>query len=149
MNPAFPMELSCKSEYALLALMDLASHYSRGEPVQIRKIATDKNIPDRYLEQLLAILRRAGLVRAQRGAKGGYLLARAARQISLFEIVNCLEGFDKTDPKPQNSLLEGIVIDELWQEVNQAAQAVLRCYTLQDLIDRTQAKRELDLMYYI
>jgi Rrf2 family transcriptional regulator, cysteine metabolism repressor len=143
------MELSCKSEYALLALLDLASHYSLGEPVQIRKIAADKNIPDRYLEQLLAILRRAGLVRAQRGAKGGYILAREARQISLFEIISCLEGFEKQEPKRQDSLLETVVIDELWQEVNQAAQSVLRCYTLQDLVDRTQAKRELDLMYYI
>jgi Rrf2 family protein len=143
------MELSCKSEYALLALLDLASHYSRGEPVQIRKIAADKNIPDRYLEQLLAILRRAGFVKAVRGAKGGYILARSARQISLFEIVSCLEGFEKQEPKCQDSMLETLVIDELWQEVNQAAQSVLRGYTLQDLIDRTQAKRELDLMYYI
>lgn len=143
------MELSCKSEYALLALLDLASHYSRGEPVQIRKIAADKNIPDRYLEQLLAILRREGLVRAQRGAKGGYLLAREPRQILLFDILSCLEGFEKQEAKPQEKPLEAIVIDELWQEVNQAAQAVLKCYTLQDLIDRSQAKRELDLMYYI
>jgi Rrf2 family protein len=143
------MELSSKSEYALLALLELASRYQLGEPVQIRKIASEKNIPDRYLEQLLAILRRAGLVRAQRGAKGGYLLAREPRQISLFEIVNCLEGFEMSESKRPDRALEAIVIDELWQEVNQAAQMVLRGYTLQDLSDRTHAKRELDLMYYI
>ena len=142
------MELSCKSEYALLALLALATHYQSGEPIQIRKIASEKNIPDRYLEQLLAILRRAGLVRALRGAKGGYILVKDPRQISLFEILSCLDGIEKQDPKCQNTL-ESVVIDELWQEANQAAQAVLERYSLQDLSDRTQAKRNLNLMYYI
>ena len=54
------MELSCKSEYALLALLELARHYDQGEPIQIRQISAQQHIPDRYLEQLLAILRRAG-----------------------------------------------------------------------------------------
>jgi Rrf2 family protein len=143
------MELSCKSEYALLALLELTVHYQSGEPIQIRKIASEKNIPDRYLEQLLAILRRAGLVRALRGAKGGYILVKDPRQISLFEILSCLDGIEQQDPKCQNTLLESVVIDELWQEANQAAQAVLERYSLQDLSDRTQAKRELNLMYYI
>ena len=48
------MEISCKSEYALLALLELAGHYDGGEPLQIRQIAAEQNIPDRYLEQLLA-----------------------------------------------------------------------------------------------
>ena len=56
------MELSCKSEYAILALLELASHYQKGEPLQIRQIAAQQNIPDRYLEQLLATLRRGRLV---------------------------------------------------------------------------------------
>ena len=82
-----PVELSCKSEYALLALIELATHYSSGEPLQIRQIAAQQNIPDRYLEQLLATLRRYGLVRSQRGAKGGYLLAREPWKITLLEVV--------------------------------------------------------------
>ncbi len=143
------MELSCKSEYALLALLELAVHYQSGEPIQIRKIASEKNIPDRYLEQLLAILRRAGLVRALRGAKGGYILVKDPRQISLFEILSSLDGTEQQEPQCENTLLESVVIGELWQEANQAAQAVLKRYSLQDLSDRTQAKRELNLMYYI
>jgi Rrf2 family protein len=59
------VELSCKSEYAILALLELAAQYAIGEPLQIRQIATQQQIPDRYLEQLLATLRRAGLVRSQ------------------------------------------------------------------------------------
>ena len=142
------MELSCKSEYALLALLELALHYDQGEPIQIRQISAQQNIPDRYLEQLLATLRRAGLVRSQRGAKGGYLLVREPRKISLYEVVNCLEGFESQTQTP-NQTIEATVVDELWTEACQSAQSVLKRYTLQDLCDRTRAKRQLDLMYYI
>jgi Rrf2 family protein len=142
------VELSCKSEYALLALLELATHYDRGEPIQIRQISTQQHIPDRYLEQLLAILRRAGLVRSQRGAKGGYLLAKEPKKISLYEVVSCLEGFD-AQAQTDDPTIEATVVDELWQEACQSAHAVLQHYSLQDLCDRTKAKRQLDLMYYI
>src|SRR5689334_17765944 len=89
-----PVELSCKSEYALLALLEMATHYESGEPMQIRQIAAQQNIPDRYLEQLLATLRRAGIVKSQRGSKGGYLLSREPWKITLLQILECLEGLD-------------------------------------------------------
>lgn len=142
------MELSCKSEYALLALLELALHHDQGEPIQIRQISAQQNIPDRYLEQLLAILRRAGLVRSQRGAKGGYLLAREPKKISLYEVVSCLEGF-KSQTQTPDQTIESTVVDELWMEACQSAHSVLQGYTLQDLCDRTRAKKQLDLMYYI
>lgn len=148
------MELSCKSEYALLALLELAACYSRGEPLQIRQISAQQNIPDRYLEQLLATLRRGGLVKSQRGAKGGYLLAREPWKISLFDILSCLEGLEprSSDHDSDNTpakTLESTVIGEIWQEAYQAANAVLQRYTLQDLCDRRDARQQLDLMYYI
>ena len=142
------MELSCKSEYALLALLELALHHDQGEPIQIRQISAQQNIPDRYLEQLLAILRRAGLVRSQRGAKGGYLLVREPKKISLYEVVSCLEGFESQTQTPDQTI-ESTVVDELWTEARQSAHSVLQRYTLQDLCDRTRAKKQLDLMYYI
>ena len=89
------MELSCKSEYAILALIELAVKYQLAEPLQIKQIATKQNIPDRYLEQLLATLRRGGLVKSQRGSKGGYFLTREPRKITVFEVLVCLEGLDK------------------------------------------------------
>lgn len=148
------MEISCKSEYALLALLELAAIYNSGEPLQIRQISAQQNIPDRYLEQLLATLRRGGIIRSQRGAKGGYLLAREPWKITLFEVVACLEGFDvqmaEPDPSAKSTkTLEGAVICEIWHEANQAANAVLQKYTLQDLSDRRDSRRQLDLMYYI
>lgn len=142
------MELSCKSEYALLALLELALHHDQGEPIQIRQISAQQNIPDRYLEQLLAILRRAGIVRSQRGAKGGYLLVREPKKISLYEVVSCLEGFESQTQTPDQTI-ESTVVDELWTEARQSAHSVLQRYTLQDLCDRTRAKKQLDLMYYI
>ncbi|WP_008307714.1 RrF2 family transcriptional regulator [Leptolyngbya sp. PCC 6406] len=144
------MELSCKSEYALLALVELGLHHTSNEPMQIRQIAVQQNIPDRYLEQLLATLRRAGLVRSQRGARGGYLLARLPWQITLYDVVRCIEGLDaQGEPQDCPQTSEAVVITEVWQEVRQAAESVLQKYTLQDLLDRRNAKQQVDIMYYI
>ncbi|MBW4649556.1 MAG: Rrf2 family transcriptional regulator [Kastovskya adunca ATA6-11-RM4] len=145
------MELSCKTEYALLALLELTGHYNDGEPLQIRQIAAQQNIPDRYLEQLLATLRRGGLVRSQRGAKGGYLLTREPWKITLLDVISCLEGSDakasksETDPKT----VESAVVVEIWQEIHDRANDVLRGYTLQDLSEKRDSRRQLDIMYYI
>ncbi|MBL1177566.1 RrF2 family transcriptional regulator [Pantanalinema sp. GBBB05] len=145
------MELSCKNEYALLALIELTAHYQSGEPLQIRQISALQKIPDRYLEQVLATLRRSGLVRSQRGARGGYVLAREPWKISLLEVMNSLDGADaeigESDSPPKN--VENAVIVEIWQEANQAAKTVLQRYTLKDLCDKRDARRQLDIMYYI
>ena len=145
------MELSCKNEYALLALIELAAHYAHGEPQQIRQISAQQNIPDRYLEQLLASMRRGGLVRSQRGAKGGYILAREPRKINLLEVISCLEGADadEIEPDAEPKIAETAVIYEIWNEANLAAKAVLQQYTLQDLCEKRDARRQLDIMYYI
>lgn len=145
------MELSCKNEYAILALIELAVNYSTGDPLQIRQISAQQQIPDRYLEQLLATLRRCGLVRSQRGAKGGYVLAREPWKINLLEVMTCLEGADAQpddEDDPARSV-EGAVILEVWKEAYQAANAVLQRYTLQHLCEKRDARRQLDIMYYI
>jgi Rrf2 family transcriptional regulator, cysteine metabolism repressor len=126
------VELSCKSEYALLALIELSVHYGQGEPLRICQIAAEQNIPDRYLEQLLATLRRSGFVKSQRGAKGGYLLTREPWKVTLLDVVSCIEGFEAKA-----------------KEVRHAAEATLEKYTLQDLVDKRNAHQQVDLMYYI
>ena len=145
------MQLSCKSEYALLALLELATQYQSGEPLQIRQIAAQQNIPDRYLEQLLATLRRGGIVKSQRGAKGGYILAREPWKITLLDVLTCLEGLearsceDEATPKTVDSA----VVQEIWQEAVKSANLVLQKYTLQALCEQRSARRQIDLMYYI
>nr|WP_255427194.1 Rrf2 family transcriptional regulator [Sphaerospermopsis sp. LEGE 00249] len=145
------VELSCKSEYAILALLEMATHYESGEPMQIRQIAAQQDIPDRYLEQLLATLRRGGIVKSQRGSKGGYLLAREPWKISVFDILECLEGLDiKTGEDDNNpKSVDSAIVEEIWQEARQAANAVLQKYSLQDLCERRDSRRQLDIMYYI
>jgi Rrf2 family transcriptional regulator, cysteine metabolism repressor len=145
-----PVEFSCKSEYALLSLMVLVDHYPEGEPVQIRQIAAQQNIPSRYLEQLLSSLRRSGLVRSQRGAKGGYLLARGPWQITLLEVINCIEGRDITVPIDEpTETTERAVIREVWQRAYARMSEVFRDATLQELCDRRDTQQHSQLMYYI
>lgn len=145
------VELSCKSEYALLALLELASCYRVGEPLQIRQISARQSIPDRYLEQLLATLRRGGLVRSQRGAKGGYVLARDPAKIALLEVIECIEGFNPVEDngKAQSKTIECEVVRGAWQKVREAANAVLQQCTLQDLKDQRDSQQQIDIMYYI
>ena len=145
------MEISCKSEYALLALLELATHYNAAEPLQIRQIAAQQNIPDRYLEQLLAALRRGGLVRSQRGAKGGYILAREPWKITILEVLSCLEGLDAqpSEDEVNSKTIESSVVQKIWQEARQAANLVLQNYTLQALCEQRDARRQMDIMYYI
>jgi len=149
------VELSCKSEYAILALIEMATYYESGEPMQLRQIATTQNIPDRYLEQVVATLRRGGIVKSQRGAKGGYLLAREPWKITVFEILECLEGLDiqvknlSHEEEVNPKTIDGFAISEIWQEATQAANSVLHKYSLQDLCDQRDQRRQIDIMYYI
>ncbi len=136
-------------DYTLRALLELADNYSQGEPLQGRQIAASQNVPERYLEQLLATLRRAGLVRSQRGARGGYLLARDPQEISLLEVLDSLQGLDSQGETSPQLTLEGLVIREVWQEVSQVLRECLAGHTLQQLADRRDSRRHLAIMYYI
>ena len=85
------MRLTAKSEYGLLAVIDLAVSYGEG-PVSAREIAERREIPARFLEQLFVALRRGGVVSAVRGARGGFVLTREPSEISVLEVVEALEG---------------------------------------------------------
>lgn len=85
------MRLSRKSEYACLALIDLASNYGEGF-VKTRQLAERQNIPREFLVQILFQLRNAGYVKSARGASGGYSLAKPPRKISVAEIVRLMDG---------------------------------------------------------
>lgn len=152
------MELSCKCEYALLALLALTQHYSsqlpsEGQVLQIKEIAAQQSIPDRYLEQLLATLRRQGLVKSQRGAKGGYLLARAPWQITVLDVMQAIEGEDVLSssrrdgdgpPTPEQETLWA-----MWQDVQALVIAQLQKTSLQDLYDQQAERSRGAIMYYI
>jgi len=85
------MKLTRKGEYALLALIDLVEHLGDGH-VSSKDISVRKNIPRKYLEQILLILRRGGYALSARGAEGGYRLAKDPEKITLAEILRLIEG---------------------------------------------------------
>ncbi len=85
------LTISAKGVYGLTAVSELGVNYNRG-PIQIRDIAEAHGIPRHYLEQLLVILKKAGLVESFRGSQGGYALARNPGRIRVSEILTCLEG---------------------------------------------------------
>lgn len=145
------MELLSKFEYTLIALLELADQYKEGELLQIQQIAYQKNIPARYLEQLLATLRRGRLIKSVRGAKGGYFLARDPQKITLLDVLICLEGLDKTASVKNNThqTPESQAIQDIMQEVSGAANSVWQKYTLQDLCERRKARQQTQHMYYI
>lgn len=83
--------MSTRSEYACLALIDIAEN-QKGGHVKIEGMSKRKNIPRKYLEQILLILNRGGYLQSKRGAEGGYKLAKAPKQISLAEIIRLMDG---------------------------------------------------------
>src|SRR6201997_996249 len=85
------MHNSVKGEYALQAILDLASQRA-GEPIRIAEIAQRQKIPQKFLELILASLKQGGFVESRRGAEGGYLLARPAESLTVGEVVRFVEG---------------------------------------------------------
>jgi Rrf2 family protein len=143
------VELSSRAEYALLALLEMASSYQQKKPLTVAEITAKQAIPDRYLEQILSSLRRNGIIQSQRGAKGGYLLSREPWQITLLEIIAVAEGERSESTASAASTVEKKLIDEVWQQAKTACQAVLDHYTLADLCQRRDAYVQVNPMYYI
>src|SRR3954469_17110792 len=86
------MNLSAKTEYACLAMLQLAAAYPNGDPLQIRRIADVHGIPSRFLVQILLQLKGADLVVSTRGAAGGYKLARPPEKITLGQVMAVIDG---------------------------------------------------------
>ncbi len=85
------MRLSTRGHYGLKAMFDLAQHYGSG-PISLKTVAERQNLSDHYLEQLMAMLKKSGLVKSMRGAQGGYVLAREPSEIKVGDVIRALEG---------------------------------------------------------
>jgi Rrf2 family protein len=143
------LDLSAKVEYALLALLELANHYADKTPTTMSDISAKHPIPERYLEQILSSLRRAGVLQSQRGSKGGFILAREPRQLTLLEVVIMLDGEQKEKESTSEDNLEKSLVREIWQQADVAAQTILSQYTIQDLCEEREARLQKSQMYYI
>lgn len=147
------MKLSTRSRYGLRAMLVLAIDPS-DEPIMTKEIAEKQNLPATYLEQLMLTLRKAGLVVATRGAKGGYVLAKSANLITLAQIIEALEGpIDIADcADVPNCVLDpnGCALKNVFERANKALYEVFNQISLQDLADNQQlTDAQTSSMYYI
>ena len=129
------ISITSKSPYAVRALAELARTGGPG-PVPIGELARRRDIPVQFLEQLFAVMRRAGILRSQRGVKGGYSFARDPSDITILEIVELLDG-------PVGGGAESI-----FAEAAAAARAVLAKATIADVVERENREAGAT-MYYI
>jgi Rrf2 family protein len=129
------ISISSKSPYAVLALAELARDTGQG-PVPIGELARKREVPVQFLEQLFAVLRRAGIISSQRGVKGGYRFAREPASVSVLEIVELLDG-------PLGRDAQGVFADAA-----EAARKVLMQTTIADVLEREMRESGAS-MYHI
>ncbi|UQD52855.1 transcriptional regulator [Bacillus methanolicus] len=139
------MKISTKGRYGLTIMIELAKRHGEG-PISLKSIAQTNDLSEHYLEQLIAPLRNAGLVRSIRGAYGGYILGKDPSTITAGDIIRVLEG--------PISPVEGIEDEEpakreLWIRIRDAVKEVLDNTTLEDLSNYTENGDSDSYMFYI
>ena len=135
--------VSQKCQYALRAMFQLALHYPSDSVIVLSEIANAQDIPVRFLELIIAKLRKEGFVRSQRGQSGGYVIAKPPVQITVGEIFRAVEGADaainfrSTDMSESGmALSDDHIFKSLYMEARTAISKVFDTKTLQDLIDK-------------
>lgn len=133
------MRISTKGRYALRLMLDLATNYA-GEPIRLKEVAKRQAISEKYLEQIISILNKAGFVRSVRGPQGGYVLQREPKDYTVGMIlrltegslapVECVEAPGMTCDRE-----EECVTRILWKKLNDAINDVVDGVTLEDLLD--------------
>ena len=139
------MIFSAKCEYGIKAMLDLSLNGQAGMPVQVRVIADRAEIPEGFLEQIMADLRKAGLVESVRGAHGGYVLAKSADNINLADVIEAIDGpvtpggclRESVDPASPTSIA---VIADVWLDVRDCVMDVLSTMDLAHLRDKLERR---------
>lgn len=131
------MRFSTKTGYGLRAMIKLAENYS-DKPYSLHKLAKEENISLVYLERLVAKLKKQGLVKSAKGAKGGYRLTKQPQYIKIFEIFEILEGslvpYFCAKTKPQFCKNKKCASQKVWLKLYQSMCKTLKSITLADLI---------------
>lgn len=133
------MRLSTKGRYGLKAMFELALHYGEG-PIPLNNIAESQNISEHYLEQLIAVLRKEGLVNSVRGSQGGYMLSKSPDSITVGQVIRTLEG----EIAPSECVIDETVNCErekncvtktVWLRIRDSINNVIDSITLQDMVN--------------
>ncbi len=133
------MKISTKGRYALRLMLDLAT-YNTGEPVSLKDVSKRQDVSEKYLEQIISILNRAGLVRSSRGSKGGYTLKGNPADITVGTILRATEG-DLAPVACVNAETEDCeranrcVTMRVYKELNDAINGVVDSITLATLLE--------------
>jgi Rrf2 family cysteine metabolism transcriptional repressor len=146
------MRISSKGEYGLRALIDLAQRFGEG-PIQSHDIHRRQGIDENYLNQILIVLRKAGLIESVRGPQGGHRLARPPAQITLLDAVVALEGpilpaDGGRDGPPTSEPIDRELVREVWAGAREELEQYLGGITLDELCQRKR-RRSGEVMYYI
>jgi len=139
-----------RADYGARAIMDLGQQSGRGL-IQTAEIAARQHIPESYLEQLLAALRKAGLVRSVRGPAGGHELARPPSAITLGDVLDALEGVSSPCACMDGgacSVTPACALQDIWRGLADSYHKTIHGITVEDLV-RQQSERETRSMYYI
>jgi Rrf2 family protein len=145
------MKISTKIRYGARAMLELALHYGEG-PIELKEIAKKENISLKYLEQVINPLRADGFLKAIRGAKGGYSLAKPPSEICLYDVIETLEGPLNLleclgDPKACQKV-SSCVTREIWKEVSDAISKIFYSVTLEDMVNRKREKEKSNSPMY-
>ena len=134
------MRIPMKVDYGVRALVDLALRADTGRLERTADIAGRQSIPEPYLDQVLTTLNKFGFIRSRRGPQGGHVLARAASDITLHDVVATLEGktapLDCIDDISECKLAADCAQRNIWQDVEEAVNHVLVTTTVGDLAER-------------
>ena len=141
------MKISTKGRYSLRLMLDLAKHYEDG-PLSLTDISERQNISKKYLEQIVPLLTKSGLLTANRGHMGGYRLAKSPSEITVAEVIKCTEGnlqpvscmAGELNECPQQ--LECLTLP-VWQGLHNVVSEYLQSITLQDILDRNHISNNL------
>jgi len=140
------MRLSTKGEYASRAMLELSRRYQRG-PIHSREISKAQEIPQRFLEQILLLLKRAGYLKSRKGQKGGYILAKPPWEINVAEVIRVMDGplapIDCVSVMAHETCpMEGTCgLRWLWKDVRDSIAAILEKTTFADLVERSRQGR--------
>ena len=141
------MKLSTKGRYGLRAVIDLAV-YAKDEPVALAAVAERQSISINYLEQLIAKLKKAGIVKSTRGAQGGYTLAKLPEEISVGDILRALEGtlnpVDclETDGETPCASSDFCVTKYVWKRISDSINATVDAIMLSELIEENKRVKQ-------
>lgn len=129
--------------------MELGGQSPSQSLLQVAELASRHQIPERYLEQVMAVLRRGGLVSSTRGAQGGYRLCDAPENIRLAAVVSLLEGTPGPRSLSSKATPEAQVLEDLSLELDQLVQEKLEATSLGDLLELRNRRQDAQAMYFI